>query len=441
MEPGTRLDINSLDTQGRFFVPTPVAGADAYNAFIQPIIDRYGYVQNGVSVGGGIVGYGLQFDNDDFYRDEAQIGYNLTLGTSVIHELHVGYQWLKESEDLLRRSNGWGEISVPGGRLAPVQGQRAYYTARIQQQLAGQDAFLHSESQTHNFEVNDTIKWANWTFNVGALVSKDTLYGQGLRDDSSTVSGYVAAPANKYTMYEIPFSKMIQPRVGATWAYNGKDTVYASYARYNPSASSLPRAASWDRNFIGTFVDVHFDQNGVAFAAVPVGSSSGKLFVPDMTPRRTEEFLVGTARQLAPRWTARVYGRYRKGAHFWEDTNNNARVVYEPPPGIPQELYIPNLDDAAGPDRQRIELRHRRAGRRLHQVLRGHRGVGVAGRQDLRPRLLHLEPLLRQLRPGQLHGGQRRERLHRLVLHRPTARGASSGTSGTETSAATGPTC
>jgi hypothetical protein len=83
----------------------------------------------------------------------------------------------------------------------------------------------------------------------------------------------------------------------------------------------------------------------VSFAAVPVGSSSGKLFVPDMTPRRVEEFLVGTARELAPRWTARLYGRYRKGSHFWEDTNNNARVVFQPPPGIPQELYIPNLSD------------------------------------------------------------------------------------------------
>jgi len=342
-EPGTRLDINGLDTQGRFTVPVPVSGATDYNAFIQPIIDRYGYTQNGAKVGGGIVGYGLQFDNDEFYRDEVQVAYNLTLGTGVIHELHLGYQWLKESEDLVRSSNGWGSISVPGGRLAPVQGQRAYYSAQIQQQLAGQDAFLHSESQTHNFELNDTIKWRSLTFNVGVLLSKDTLYGQGLRDDSSTISGYVAAIGNKYTMYEVPFSKMIQPRLGLTWAYNGKDTVYGSYARYTPSASSLPRAASWDRNFIGTFVDVHFDQNGVAFAAVPVGSSSGKLFVPDMTPRRIEEFLVGTARELAPRLTARVYGRHRRGSHFWEDTNNDARVLYEPPPGIPRELYIPNL--------------------------------------------------------------------------------------------------
>ena len=46
-------------------------------------------------------------------------------------------------------------------------------------------------------------------------------------------------------MYDLPFSKMIQPRLAATWAYNGSDTIYGSYARYNPSASSLPRAASW----------------------------------------------------------------------------------------------------------------------------------------------------------------------------------------------------
>jgi hypothetical protein len=118
------------------------------------------------------------------------------------------------------------------------------YTARIQQQLVGQDAFLYSESQIYNVELNDTIKWGNWTFNVGALVSKDTFYGQGLRNDSSTISGYVAVFGNEYTMYEILFSKMIQPRLGVTWTYNGKDTVYASYARYNPTASSLPRAAS-----------------------------------------------------------------------------------------------------------------------------------------------------------------------------------------------------
>ena len=424
-------------------MPVPVSGATAYNAFIQPLIDRYGYTQNGAKIGGGTVGYGSQFDDDDFYRDAFQVGYNLTLGTSVQHELHVGYQWYTEEEDLVRSSNGWGLISVPGGRLAAIAGtgQSAYYTARIQQQSTGQAAPIHSEFRSHNFELNDTIKWRTWTFNLGVMVSRDTLYGQGLREDSSTLSGYVSAPGNKYEMYEVPFDKMIQPRLGATWAYNGKDTVYAGYAKYKPAASSLPRAASWDRNLTGTFIDTHFDANGVVFAAVPVGSSSGKLFVEDMTSRTVDEYLLGTARQLDSRWTARLYGRYREGSHFWEDTNNNARVLYEPAARHSPGALHPGPQREARADRQRVVLRHRRARRCVHQVLRGHAGVGVAGRQDVRARLVHLEPLLRQLRPGQLHVRQRRERVHRLVLHRRRRRGASSGTSRTATFAATVRTC
>jgi hypothetical protein len=143
-------------------------------------------------------------------------------------------------------------------------------------------------------------------------------------------------------MYEIPFSKMIQPRIGATWAYNGKDTVYASYAKYNPAASSLPRAASWDRN-LATTIQAHFDANGVLFATTPVASSSGKLFVEDLEPRAVHEYLVGTSRQLGSSLTGRAYARYRKGSHFWEDTNNNARVAFNPPDGIPRELYISDL--------------------------------------------------------------------------------------------------
>jgi hypothetical protein len=294
------------------------------------------------------VGYGGEFNDQDFFRDAAQIAYNLTLGTSVRHDLHVGYQWYQDEEELVRSSNGWGLISVPGGRLAaPIAGnpQRAYYTARIQQQTTGQAVPIRSRYRSQSIEVNDTIKWSNWTFNVGVLFSNDTLYGQGLREDSSTLSGYVSAPGNRYEMYELGWGEMIQPRVSATWAYNSKDTVYGGWARYNPAASSLPRAASWDRNLTGLFVDAHFDQNGALFGSVPVGSSSGKLFVDDMTPRTTDEFLLGTAKQLGQRWSARLYGRYRESRHFWEDTNNNARVAYEPPPEIPRELYVPNLTE------------------------------------------------------------------------------------------------
>jgi hypothetical protein len=342
---GTHLDIANLDKQGLLSVPGLVNGATAYNAFVQPLIDKYGYTQNGVKVGGGTVGFGSQFDEDNFFRDSGQVGYNLTLGQNVTHEIHVGYQRYSDREELIRSSNGWGSISVPGGRLAqiPGTGQSAYYTATFQQQTTGQAAPIHSEYQSQSFELNDSIKWNNLSINVGVLASNDTLYGQGLREDSSTLSGYVSAPGHKYKMYEIPFGKMIQPRAGVTWAYNGKDTVYASYAKYVPAASSLPRAASWDRNLTGTFIDASFDQNGVLFAAIPRGSSSGKLFVPNLTPHTVNEFMAGTAQQVNPSLSVRLYGRYRKGAHFWEDTNNNARVLFNPPANIPRTLYIPDL--------------------------------------------------------------------------------------------------
>jgi hypothetical protein len=342
---GTRIDINGLDTLGRLGVPVPVAGQTAYNQFIQPLIDRYGYVQNGVRVGGGIAGYGAEINDQDFFRNAGQVAYDVTLGTGVRHDLHAGFQVYRDAEDLVRSSNGWGLISVPGGRLAPIAGtgQSAFYTARFQQQTIGAAPKIRSEYLSANVELNDTIRWKHLSVNLGVLLSRDTLFGQGLREDASTLSGYVSAPGNKYEMYKIPFSRMIQPRLGATWAYNGTDTVYVSFARYIPAASSLPRAASWDRNLIGTFIDAHFDANGVLFASVPVGSSSGKLFVEDMTPRRTDEWLVGTAKEIGPQWTARLYARYRKGSHFWEDTNNNARVAFNPPAGIPRDLYIPDL--------------------------------------------------------------------------------------------------
>jgi hypothetical protein len=223
--------------------------------------------------------------------------------------------------------------------------QRAYYQALIQQ--SGSDAqLIHSEYKSQSIEINDTIRWSNWTFNAGVLLSNDTLIGQGLRNDDSTLSGFTLAPGNKYDMYDIPFSKMIQPRVSATWAYNGEDTIYGGFARYNPAASSLPRAASWDRNNFSLLTDVYFDQNGQLFAYVPRGSSSGKLFQDDLTPRTIDEYLIGTAHQITPQWSARVYARYRKGEHFWEDTNNNARLVFNAPPDIAAKgLYIPNLDD------------------------------------------------------------------------------------------------
>jgi hypothetical protein len=345
IQPGTKLDLANLDQMGRFFVPSPGTNAAA-NAFFAQFIERYGYVgANGQRVGGGIVGVGTQFDNDDFFRTTAQIGYDFTFGSNVTHDLHVGYQRNEDAEDLLRTSNGWGDISVIGGTSRfpnNASGQPIFFQASFQQQTLEGPFNIHSEYRSQNFEINDTIRWGDWSFNAGVLVSRDDLYGQGLREDSSALSGYVNSPGTKYRMYTVDWDKMIQPRLGATWAYNGTDTVYTSFARYNPAVSSLPRAASWARSFQRT-LRAYFDQSGTLFAVDPVPGSSGKLFMDDLDPRTTDEFLLGTAQQLTPRFSLRAYGRYRYSSNFWEDTNNNARVDFAPPEGYKRELYIPDL--------------------------------------------------------------------------------------------------
>ncbi|MCX6544777.1 MAG: carboxypeptidase-like regulatory domain-containing protein [Acidobacteria bacterium] len=340
---GTRIDPNSLDTLGLFSVPNTISGQDAYNAFVQPLIDRYGYTSSaGVKTGSGTVGFGTLFDKDDFFRNSWQVAYNLNLGSTISHDIHVGYQRYTDSEDLLRSSNGWGSITAPGGRSS-FSGTPIYFQAAFQQQTTGAIPPIHSSYWSQSVEVNDTIRYKNWSFNLGLLASNDRLYGQGLKEDSSALSGYVGSPGTIYKMYEIPFKKMLQPRIGATWAYNGQDTIYASFATYAPAASSLPRAASWARN-LATTINAYFDSTGTLFATAPVKSSSGKLFVSDMTPRTTTEYLLGTSRQINPHLTGRAYFRYRYANHFWEDTNNTARLVLGMPAGWgPSALYIPDL--------------------------------------------------------------------------------------------------
>ena len=154
------------------------------------------------------------------------------------HTIHAGYQRYVDSEDLERSSNGWGSLTVPGGRLS-FQGTPDLLPA----QRASSRRFravptIHSEYQSQSIELNDTIALAQLDVQRRPAGSNDTLYGQGLKNDSSHAVGIRARdqrrPIAQYKMYEIPWSKMMQPRLGATWAYNGKDTVYASYATLQP---------------------------------------------------------------------------------------------------------------------------------------------------------------------------------------------------------------
>ncbi len=208
-----------------------------------------------------------------------------------------------------------------------------------------------SSSESFNFELNDTIEWGDFTFNLGVLVSKDVLYGQGLKKNSSNVSGFELAQGHKYEMYTIDFKDMIQPRLGVSWEYEPDSTVFLSYASYHPEASSLARAASWARNTQKS-LKVFFDQNGDYLGFDPASGSSGKFFQEGIKPRRIDEITLGTSRLVTSQLNVRSHVRYREGQNFWEDTWNGSRGYgeYGPFGGVPQHiadkgLYIPELND------------------------------------------------------------------------------------------------
>jgi hypothetical protein len=364
---GDKLNIADLTNQGRFSVPTLItattAAQIARNAAAQALINQYGYTNSaGVKAGGGRVGVFPEINYQNFYRDTAEVAFDhkFELGETQ-HKLHVGAKYSKISEELLRTANGWGAITFNGNLSnTTTLGTRnvPYAFQATLLQAGATDAAgnaltptIDSQVKSFNLEINDTITAGDFDYNIGVLISQDELYGQGLRPKAGTISGFELAPGNRYKMYTVDWKDMIQPRLGVTWRYEGNDTIFANFASYNPEASSLARAASWDRSLFGRLVDVRFDSAGNFLEAAYRGSSSGKFFDEGLKPRRIDEFTIGTTKALESGWALRGHLRYREGSHFWEDIPNDARLrVYAPNGGAPaniraQGLYVPNLAD------------------------------------------------------------------------------------------------
>jgi hypothetical protein len=355
---GDAIDVNALDQIGAFRVPTLIANPAtpeevAFNDFAQPLINQYGYLDNGAPTGGGLVGTGGLIASQDFFRESWEIAYDhLFYMGDWTHDIHIGYQYMEASELLLRVSNGWGTISAPGGlELAEDGVTPVYYRAAVRQQgllTPGEAAVsppIESLTKMRSFEINDTIQKGDWTFNVGFLISKDTIYGQGLRPNASNPSGFEIAIGNRYVQQEFDWSDMIQPRLNATWDYSDSSSAFVAYARYHPTASSLSRAASWDRRFGDRIMDVNFDVNGQFIDAEPQSGSGGKLWEAGIEPRSIDEFLVGWTKDFSDELSVRVHARYRKGDHFLEDVPNDIYLHGNPPPGIAREEIIPDLAD------------------------------------------------------------------------------------------------
>lgn len=148
-------------------------------------------------------------------------------------------------ETLSRESNGWGAIETPGGVDLAEDGTPVFYVATVQQMSALRPdgtvvSPIDSFTETTSLEVHDRLTTGDFTFDAGVLLSED------------------------------------------------------NYARYHPEATSLARAASWDRNTRAS-LRVLFDEGGRIISHEPYPGSSGKLFQDGMKPRRIDELTLGRA--------------------------------------------------------------------------------------------------------------------------------------------------
>ncbi|MFC7003034.1 carboxypeptidase regulatory-like domain-containing protein [Pseudobowmanella zhangzhouensis] len=347
-QSGGTLNVADLASQGYFVVPsletrtgadaTEQALIDAYNAGAAPLIAAYGI--NGEAL--GAVGANSTINDNAYLSNNFEISLNHVIETdNMTHELYFGFQAEEGSEELYRISNGWGTISywggidqdaggivAPGTESAPVG---TVYRATVQTRgfsAGGLTGPLVSKSKSKNIAFNDTIYWQDWIFDLGFLISQDEIIGQGLRK-ADTSSGWEEARGESYVMKKVGFGETFQPRLTATWEYSENASAFASFARYNPAVSSLARAASWDRNTGGSTTWVYFDESGNYLDSETNISSTGKLFADDLNPRTIQEIMVGHQMALDESWTIRNHLRYRRSWNYWEDTNNDSRIVYD----------------------------------------------------------------------------------------------------------------
>ena len=359
---GDSINVNALDQMGGFLVPnlrtidggdTPaeIAAKQAFNAFAQPLINEYGFLENGTLTGGGLVGSGGNIASADYSRESLEIAFDhLVYAGNMTHDLHFGLQILEIEEVIDRRSNGWGTISTPFDSLAEDGVTPVFFRAAVRQQglgsLTGEfiSPVVHSVTEMTSIEINDTIEMGDWTYNVGFLISEDTLFGQGLAKNASNPSGFEIAIGQRYEMQKFDFSDMVQPRFGANWDYSDSASAYINYARYHPTASSLSRAASWDRRFGDRIMDVNFDVNGDFIDAEQQSGSGGKLFEAGIKPRSVDEWLIGWTKDVSGELSIRAHARYKKGDHFLEDVPNDIYLNGNPPDSYTREEIIPDLE-------------------------------------------------------------------------------------------------
>lgn len=240
--------------------------------------------------------WNLRSERVDYKRDEfrAAITQFFDLGATA-HQMKAGFGYEKGSEELERKSNGWGTLAIIGTGGSQVQA--TYYPEQPAQVSPG---------RTYSLFVQDDISiGSRLVVNAGVLLN---------RDEFSQIL------ATENTFLSFGFDDEIQPRLGVNYQLReGRgDKVYANWGRYySMDQKSSARSLAPSRLF---FQDAIFDRaTGALISDIPRASTTGKLINPGIKPTYSDEWLVGYATPLLTHWGLEVFYMNRESFDFIED--------------------------------------------------------------------------------------------------------------------------
>jgi hypothetical protein len=253
------------------------------------------FTLNGIAVGAA----SLRLNHQDYARDDLRVAVSQVFETSGIsHQVKAGFGWDQGVEKLIRRTNGWGELSfVNVGGQARIRA--TYYPEQPAQRSTGRTYSL--------FLQDDLTPWARLTVNAGVLFNRD-----------SFVQRASGQPAAVFPAFG--FTDEVQPRIGANLQLRkgAGDKIYANWARYfGLDQKSGARAVASGRLYT---VDTDFDQiTGAVLAQVVSANTGEKVVAPGIKPPVTDEVVVGYATPLAGVWSLDAFVLARRSRHFIED--------------------------------------------------------------------------------------------------------------------------
>jgi hypothetical protein len=270
-----------------------------------------------------VVGAYQYANTQDYRRHEVRGTFSqfFDLGKTS-HQVKVGAGFEFGEEQLLRTTNGWGQLSKLTVSGQPLIRARYYFTQPAQ----------FGQGRTWSVFVQDTVTASSrLTLNLGLLLNKDE-YAQNLPgsggcptpvntiDHQPGGAAVFESSGDRCTFIRFGFGDEVQPRLGLNFnVREGKgDKLYAHFGRYyNMDQQSSGRSLAPRRIYQR---EARFNAvTGALISDLPRASTTGKLIDKSLQPTYDDEWLGGYATPIGTNWSLDLFYMHRNTKNFIED--------------------------------------------------------------------------------------------------------------------------